>query len=131
LHAPETAAALAREQHNAAELEKRVREDERIVHTFPTATPGSDRRTPSEADTAQADKFIAPGHRGDSPSFQKAERFCAAEAAVGRARERRASTKSEAARHEARAVDITKLSADEEPAPVPAKAPRSWDDFLR
>jgi len=139
LHAPDAAAALAREQHNAGEIERKVREDERTVHifpaspdsttTFPTTTPGSDRRSDSDADTAQ--ETIAPGHRRGT--FPKAERFCAAEAAVERARGRRASTKSEAARHAARAADITKLftTGEEEPEPGPAKAPRSLEDFLR
>lgn len=83
LHAPDIAAAAKRAEHNASELASKVREDERMVRIFP-ASAGGDRPV------QLADNIETAPARGRETNFPKADRLCAVEAAVDRARTERA-----------------------------------------
>lgn len=114
LHAPDIAAAAAREAHNGREIAAKVREDERIVRTF--AAP----EAPS-----------ASGERAPAGAFAKADRFCAVEAAVERARGVIAEQATERNRLANEAVSFADFrpgaEAEEEPTSGEALSP---SDFL-
>jgi hypothetical protein len=79
IHAPDIAAAAARERHNADELEKKVREDERIVRSFPAEGRGPKVEGTEGPAFARADAGVAAMAGADDRRERHAEQVVSEE----------------------------------------------------